>query len=173
MVIVRELTERDANAFKALRLRALREHPEAYGSSFEEEEGMPPEQVIQRFTMPDSPAFGAFDGDHLIGVANLTRSLRVKTRHRTMLTGMYVAPQARNQGVGLALLKTALDCAKQQADLEDVVLAVTVGNESARHLYLKAGFVPYSVDPRFIRVDDRYYDIEWMILRIAEYGNGK
>lgn len=173
MVVVRELTERDAKAFKALRLRALREHPEAYGSSFEEEEGAPLEQVVQHFTMPDSLAFGAFDGGQLVGIASLIRSSRIKTRHRAMLTGMYVAPEARHRGVGLALMNAALHCAKRQPGLEDVVLAVTVGNDSARRLYLKAGFVVYGVDPRYIRVVDRYYDIEWMILRTAEYEYGK
>ena len=35
---LRRLVATDAPAYRALRLRALREHPEAFGSSVEEEE---------------------------------------------------------------------------------------------------------------------------------------
>jgi len=34
---VRRLTGKDGAAFQALRLKGLREHPDAFGSSFEEE----------------------------------------------------------------------------------------------------------------------------------------
>jgi RimJ/RimL family protein N-acetyltransferase len=46
---------------------------------------------------------------------------------------------------------------------------VTAGNDAARALYVAAGFVPFGVEPRFIRVDDRYYDIEWMIKRLQQF----
>ena len=38
----------DAVEFQALRLRVLREHPEAYGSSEEEEAALPLEAIAQR-----------------------------------------------------------------------------------------------------------------------------
>lgn len=170
MVTVRVLSDQDAAVFRTLRLRALKEHPEAYGSAFEEEEQWPLEQTVQGLTQPSSSAFGAFAGTDLVGIASLARNMRAKTRHRAMLTGMYVAPEVRGRGVGLALMDAVLASARTVGSLEDVVLAVTVGNESARRLYLKAGFVSYSVDPRYIKIDDRYYDIEWMILRIAKNG---
>jgi RimJ/RimL family protein N-acetyltransferase len=167
---VRVLQADDAAAFQVLRLRALREHPESFGSSYEEEEGRDLDEIARSFTAKGSSMFGAYDGTQLIGMTSLNRSQRAKTCHRAMLGAMYVAPEARGQGVGRALIDAALSQARTIDGLEDVVLAVTVGNEAARHLYAQAGFTAYSIDPRFIRVDGRSYDIEWMILRIRHDG---
>ncbi len=51
--------------------------------------------------------------------------------------------------------------------LEELVLAVTVGNRAAKQLCINAGFEVYCRDERFIRVDGHDFDIEW--LRLALY----
>ena len=48
--------------------------------------------------------------------------------------------------------------------LEELVLAVTVGNNSAKRLYVSAGFEVYCRDERFIQVNGRDFDIEWLRL---------
>ena len=80
---------------------------------------------------------------------------------------MYVAPEARGRHVGRALLDEIVRRARTLPGLEEVVLAVTVGNEPARRLYLAAGFVPYCVEPRFLKIGEQYWDIEWMALRLG------
>jgi len=80
---------------------------------------------------------------------------------------MYVDPAVRGKGIGLALVQHVIEYARTIDGLEDLILAVTVGNDSARKLYLKSGFAPYGVEPRYIHVEDRYYDIEWMHLRLS------
>jgi ribosomal protein S18 acetylase RimI-like enzyme len=169
-VTVRVLTEADTAAFQALRLRALKEHPEAFGSAFEEEVKLAVKIFAQILSSPDRPWFGAFLDEQLMGIAGLMRSIGAKTRHRALISGMYVAPEARGQGFGQALMDKIMSQARSTDGLEDVSLAVTVGNDAARHIYIKAGFTPYSVDPRYIKVGDQYFDIEWMILRIAHNG---
>ncbi len=167
-VTIRQLDEDDAAIFQPLRLRSLREHPEAFGASFEEESTMSLEQVAQQLRGPSSSfTFGAFLDGELVGIVNLFRHTRSKTRHKAILGGMYVAPEARGHGVGKVLLTTVIDQARSLAGLEDLTLAVTVGNPAARALYIGAGFVPYGVEPRYIRVDQHYYDIEWMILHLG------
>ena len=52
--------------------------------------------------------------------------------------------------------------------LEAVSLAVTVGNGGARKLSLLAGFVPFGVEPRYIKVGARYFDIERMIVQVQD-----
>ena len=47
MLQVRRLTGKDAAAFQALRLKGLRDHPDAFGSSFEEEVDRSLETVAQ------------------------------------------------------------------------------------------------------------------------------
>jgi RimJ/RimL family protein N-acetyltransferase len=171
MVVVRALQSDDAAAFRTIRLRALKEHPEAFGSSYEEEARLELAEMTRWLSdSSESVMFGAFDGEQLVGIAHLHRSARVKTHHRAMLGAMYVAPEVRGQGAGQAIMNAVISHARAMEGLEDVVLAVTVGNEAARRLYIKAGFTPYSIDPRYIRVDGHYFDIEWMILRIRQDG---
>ena len=45
---IRQLAAHDAPVYQPLRLRALREHPEAFGSSPEDEQPLPLEQVTRR-----------------------------------------------------------------------------------------------------------------------------
>lgn len=165
---IRQLTGQDAHAYRALRLRALADHPEAFGASVEEEQALTLAQLAQQLDEPtgNSATIGAWLDDRLVGMINLFRFARPKTRHKAMLGGMYIAPEARGQGTGRALLAHTLSHARTLDGLEDVTLAVTVGNDSARRLYLAAGFVPYGVEPRYIKLGDQYFDIEWMILRL-------
>jgi ribosomal protein S18 acetylase RimI-like enzyme len=165
---IRILTADDAAAFQVVRLRSLREHPEAFGSSVEEEADSPLEKTAEMLSnfLPNSAIFGAFsevDGQ-LLGIIGLFRAGHVKMRHRANIGAMYVAPEARQQRLGRALLDAAIDYARSLDGLEDVELAVTVGNDAARTLYTSAGFQSYCIEPRLIYTNDRYYDVEWMIL---------
>jgi RimJ/RimL family protein N-acetyltransferase len=64
-------------------------------------------------------------------------------------------------------LEEAIDRARAITGVEDLMLAATVGNEPARALYLKVGFTPVAIDPRYMKVGERYFDIEWMQLRLS------
>jgi ribosomal protein S18 acetylase RimI-like enzyme len=77
---------------------------------------------------------------------------------------MYVSPESRGRGIGKALLEEAIEQARALPGVEDLILAVTVGNERARSLYLTVGFIPVVIDPRYIKVGERYFGIEWMQL---------
>lgn len=160
---VHHLTEHDAKAYRDLRLRALQEHPEAFGGSYEEEVQMSPEQWAALLENRHAPTYGAFDGGTLVGIGTLSRNTRPKMRHRTTVVGMYVVPDARGRGAGRAILESLLAHAGAWEGVEDVTLAVTVGNDAARQLYVRSGFSVYSRDPRFLKVGHQHYDLEWMI----------
>lgn len=166
---IRQLTAGDAHDYQLLRLRALREHPEAFGASFQEEQSLPLEQVASQLddSTGKSAAFGTWLDDQLVAIVSLFRFARPKTRHKAILGGMYVAPEARGQGIGKALLAQTLMYARTQEGLEDVTLAVTVGNTTARRLYLNAGFVSYGVEQHYIKLGYQYFDIEWMMLHLV------
>lgn len=165
---LRPLRAADAPLYQPVRLRALREHPEAFGAAEAEEAALTPEQVAQQLGdgLSASVTFGALEGGALLGMLALARFGRAKTRHKALLSGMFVVPERRGQGLGQALLAAAIAGARATAGLEDLTLAVTVGNAAARRLYLDAGFVPYGVEPRYIKLGEMYYDIEWLILRL-------
>jgi len=164
---IRALNADDAQAFHTIRLRALRDHPTAFASAYEDEQTLTPETVAQRLHESDSSVvLGALNDEQLVGILHLSRYPRRKTRHRGMISSMYVAPESRGRGVGAALLDTALARARQMPGLEELILAVTVGNIVARALYIRSGFTPSHVEKRYIKLDDDYFDIEWMILQL-------
>lgn len=71
---------------------------------------------------------------------------------------MYVVPAARGTGLARPLLEAAIAHARQQPDLRQLQLGVTVGNAPALHLYPSLGFVEYGREPAALCVDGRYYD---------------
>lgn len=166
--VIRILTTEDAAVYHQLRLQALKNHPEAYASSFEEESQLTAEQAAERLANPASVTFGIFMNDELVGIVTLVRNTRNKLRHRAMIVAMYVAPQARGQAAGKALLEAAVREARSHDEIEDVKLDVTVGNQVARSMYVSAGFQHYGVEPRQINVNGHYYDTEMMLLSLRE-----
>ncbi len=127
---IRRLTPADASAYRALRLRAFREHPEAFTTSFEELEQQPPGETQKRLVAADAAFWGAFNDGALCGYVGLDRESRVKCRHKATLVGMYVAPEHAGGGVGRALVDALLAHARASG-LELLVLTVTEGNSRA------------------------------------------
>jgi ribosomal protein S18 acetylase RimI-like enzyme len=65
-------------------------------------------------------------------------------RRTAHVTDIYVRPEARNKGVGRALLAGILEPARA-AGLEHVSLEVLIRNSDARRLYERLGFAPMDV----------------------------
>jgi RimJ/RimL family protein N-acetyltransferase len=161
---LRILTAADAAAFRALRLRALKEHPDAFTSSYEEDAGKPLSATEQRISGEDGNVFwGAFVDGAICGMVGLLREPRIKNRHKGDIVAMYVAPESGRRGIGAALLQAVIDHARSVVGLEQLVLSVTRSNEAARQLYLAAGFTTFGVEPRAIKVAGVYFDKERMI----------
>lgn len=165
---IRELTEDDAAEYWALRLRALREEPEAFGSSFEESKDRPLEQTVQRLregaASGDNIMLGAYDEGRLVGMVVIVRAPNEKSRHTANIYSMYVAREVRGRGYGRALLAAAVERARAMSGLEQVHIAVVTTNAAARSLYLSAGFEIYGVVPRALKLGEMYLDEEEMVL---------
>jgi ribosomal protein S18 acetylase RimI-like enzyme len=71
--------------------------------------------------------------------------------------------------VGLArrLLAHVLGFAREWG-VAQIHLCVNADNERARALYRALGFQPFGLEPRAMRVGDRYYDEAHMVLRLDE-----
>jgi len=169
---IRILTEEDAATFQALRLRALGNNPEAFGSTYEESKDRSLTAVAERIrpegNPPESFVLGAFnDSGTLIGMTGFFREQYVKMRHKGVIWGMYVAPEARGQGVGRALLQEAISRATELAGLEQINLMVVTTNIAARQLYLSLGFRVYGFEYHAMKQGDAYWDEELMVLLLS------
>ena len=172
-MLIRSLTATDAARYQPLRLRALREHPEAFASAFEEEQQLALETVAKRLQQSSAEryALGAFERAELNGLLHFRRWEGLKIQHRASIGGMYVPPEYRGRGIGKALLLEAITRARTLSGLEELILAVTVGNEQARALYLAVGFTSVARDPRYLKIGGQYFDIEWMHLSLSREGS--
>jgi ribosomal protein S18 acetylase RimI-like enzyme len=165
-VSIRRLQSDDAPAYRALRLRALRDHPEAFTSSYEEDEREPPESARSRLASPGTQFWGAFQDGALCGMVGLVREARAKNRHKATVVAMYVAPECAGRGLGRALLEALVDQARADG-IESLLLTVTEGNDPARRLYEAAGFRSFGIEPRAIKVAGRLYAKNHMVLDLT------
>lgn len=168
MVSVRRLSDTDAPALWALRLEALEREPGAFGSSPEEHRRTTPEQLAAtlRATAPDSFIVGAFVDDALRGMAGFSRDARLKTHHRGVVWGVYLAADARGQALGRRMLEHLLAEVRTTPGIEWVKLCVAAPQTAARHLYASLGFQPIGVERAAIKVGGQDIDEEHMELRV-------
>jgi ribosomal protein S18 acetylase RimI-like enzyme len=167
---IRRLTSADGTAFREIRLRALRERPDAFLVSAEEEEREPPtawtDRLREKERTRDDVILGALLNHRLVGTVGYFRERFEKTRHRAVVWGMYVAPEARRKGVGRALLDVAIRDLKSLGDVDVVHLSVIATNVAARALYRTAGFAVWGLDRAAWKVGDGWLDEEVMTLRL-------
>jgi ribosomal protein S18 acetylase RimI-like enzyme len=160
---IRKLDYKDASAYKELRLEALRNHPEAFSSSYEEEKDDPLERTASRLNDQNSFTFGAFTDEMLIGVVSLVLDTKTKIRHRGHIFAMYVTQNIRRTGAGKALISRAISQAKENG-IEQLYLTVTASNEPAKKLYQSFGFKVFGIDKNALKFEDTYFDDELMVL---------
>ena len=166
-IVIRALDERDAASWHELRLRALREDGPAFLATHDEDARLSIADIAARLQPADpaNAAFGAFDGERLVGSAVVRRQERVKARHRGLLFAMYVAPEARRRGVGEAIVRRAIEHARAH-ELEQLELAVAITSHAARRLYERAGFVRTGRVPRAQRERGGLVDEDEMVLAL-------
>ena len=164
---IRRLAPDDAPAYRALRMRALWEFPEAFTSSWEEDEKQPMEVWEVRLAGEHSVFWGAFDDGQLCAMVGLERERRAKNRHKATVVGMYVSQEYFGTGMGRALFDELLAGAREMG-VEMLVLTVTEGNAVATNFYEAAGFHSFGIEPRAIQVDGHYYGKNHMVLDLVE-----
>lgn len=170
---VRPLNPGDAQAYRHLRLQALRECPTAFSASYEDEVGRSIEEIAARSAPAGDGSvrrLGIFEGEELAGSVALIRSLRAKLCHCAELAGMYVAPSMRRRGCGRALLLAAIAQARALDGLRQLKLGVNAANAAAKALYRSAGFERYGTEPDALNIDGVFYDEELYLLRLDRTG---
>lgn len=165
-IVIRPLTDEDAEAFKALRLKAIQDAPTAIWPTYDEESGRTLDETRNRIRATDHQiVFGALAGPELIGIAGLRREPLAQVAHKAVLWGVFVDRAHRRGGIAGRLLDAAIAHARAARVLQ-IQLCVNAENPRAQQLYRNAGFETYGVERRAMRVADRFYDEEHMALRL-------
>ena len=167
-VLIRQLAPLDGAVYRDLRLRALREHPDAFTSSLEEESARALSWSVKRLeadpARPHDFFLGAFVAGQLAGMVGLQGRYRAKERHNATVVGMYAAPEHAGLRLGGALMDALLARARALPELLQLDLTVTAGNARAEALYRNRGFVEFGRLERAIRVGDTFYAKVHMLL---------
>ena len=165
---IRILNEDDAQSYQKVRLSALKNNPEAFGSTYEREVEFSIATVKERIApSTDSFVLGAFDYHcSLIGIVTFMRENSIKMRHKGNVFGMYVVSENRGQGVSKLLMAELIKEAKNCDGLEQLNLAVVSDNVAAKKLYNSLGFKVYGVERNALKFDGHYFDEDLMVLYI-------
>lgn len=166
--LVRRLTAPDAPSLRRLRLDALVETPESFGSSYEEEHTLTLEDIREWITpLDDGAMFGVFADDALAGMVGVGRQRKLKMRHKAHIWSMYVAPAQRGHGLGRLLMHAAIAHAQTMRGIRQVQLSVTANNVAAAALYASLGFMEYGTEREALCVNGQLYDETLMALALS------
>lgn len=127
---IRTLTTADWELLRSVRFASLRDAPDAFTSTVEQEEHYAPE-VWQLRTGTSAIAFS--DG----APAGIVGWFRPDGTDHTVLVGMWVHPEHRRRGIASGLVAHVVTATAG----ERLVLHVLPANEQARALYQASGFV--------------------------------
>jgi GNAT superfamily N-acetyltransferase len=137
MVLVRETVMAEWQAWRDIRLQALRDAPDAFGSTYAEQNRRGENHWRQRVAdgglfLAWIPEVSAAEPAGMVGGYQAAPGT-------VELISMFVRPQARGRGVGEALIDAVTGWARER-DATSLHLWVTETNKHARRLYERCGF---------------------------------
>ena len=158
MLDIRRLTLADLPQLLPLRRLSLEMHPEAYGSSVEEEDLFTETEWAKRLGLPGTNDFmlGAFEQDKLVGICAFLHRAPVKQRHKGYIWGVFVSPQFRGRGISRQLLVQTISRAEKIPGLSVLQLSVEENNVQAKELYLSCGFIEYGCEMKANYYEGRF-----------------
>ncbi len=160
-IIIRPARQSDAEAFRELRLEALKNHPAAFSADYEVNRARPPGYWTDRLHLEAGDhqhmIYFAFHGDNLIGMTGVDPGNSPKTRHSAFIWGVYVRPDWRGLHIAESLLAACAEWAREHG-VKILKLGVSTANASAIRSYIRAGFHVYGVEPQALCLDGTYYD---------------
>jgi RimJ/RimL family protein N-acetyltransferase len=163
IIKIRLLEARDAEKFKALRLRAIADSPAALWPTHDEAQAQSIAQTAARIQPTSTVAvYGAFLGDELVAITGVRREPLSQVAHKANIWGVFVDAAQRGKGIAQRLLKEASAHASSQWQVRQLTLCVHSENTAAKKLYAACGYTTFGVEPRALQVAGRFYDEEHM-----------
>jgi RimJ/RimL family protein N-acetyltransferase len=159
IVSLRPARKTDVQAYRDLRLEALHDHPEAFGSDHAVNQVRPMSFWVERLSAlgSDSTIYFAIYNNALIGTCGMYRGDSPKTQHSATLVGVYIQPAWRGLQIAEGLMASCLEWAHQHG-IMIVKLAVVATNTAAIRRYSSYGFKIYGIEPQAIYSNGMMYD---------------
>lgn len=158
-ILIRHASPTDLEAYKELRLEALKNHPNVFGQDYDNAASKPNEywENTLKINAQEKVLFFATNNSQLIGMTGIYRNMSMKTQHAATIWGVYVKPDQRGKQISEKLINSCLNWGKEQ-NILIVKLAVVTNNIPAIRCYEKCGFKIYGTEPKAIFHAGNYYD---------------
>jgi ribosomal protein S18 acetylase RimI-like enzyme len=159
LITIEPVTPANLSAFKEVRLRALQDTPQAFGSTYAREAAFSDAEWLQRakrWNGETGIGFLAIDDGTPCGIAGAF--LNEDDRTRALLVSMWTAPTHRRKAIGRRLVDQVLEWARLR-NATTLLLMVTCTNDPAIRFYERLGFTrtgrtePYPNDPALIEYE--------------------
>lgn len=166
MSVIRRIESSEWRTYREIRLHALKDSPDAFGSTYagsiEYSDEAWQARLEDATAEQDYPVFALVE-ERIVGLA--WARIEPAARDVVHLYQMWVDPLARGKGVGRSLVDAALDWARARRTSK-MVLEVTCGDRPARRLYDAVGFRPVG-EPKPLRADSDLLE-QTMELQLTE-----
>ena len=164
-VSIRLIGPDDVDAFRRIRLEALRMEPDSFASSAEDWEKLAEDEWRRRVT--DNPVFVAFRDDEPVGIMGLLRQSASRMAHRATVVMVYVHRSLRGSGVARRLLAAVTDHARGEG-IRQLELSVSAENAAAIAFYRRERFEAVGRIPGGCIRNGREVDDILMVRRIVD-----
>lgn len=167
MMRIKKLIKHDADHYRNIRLEALSNNPDSFGTMYAEEAIMTIDKFREKIPADNNNfILGCYRDEDLIGIAAFHQESRIKLRHKAYIRSMYVKPECRKKGIGKLLLNELIERAKAIQEIEILLLDVITNNLPAKQLYLSFGFQMFGIEKMAYKLNHQYFDLESMSLLI-------
>jgi GNAT superfamily N-acetyltransferase len=160
---VRRLTVADLGAYRALHRFAMTESP--LGTVDTQATDAARSDADVALMLERGEGWGVFDNGRLIGKLAIDALAYKSLNHVCWLHAVYLHPDARGQGAGVALMQAAMAGARAQGATR-AALWVNGDNAPARRLYERLGFKETGRVPGGIILEGRQMDDVLMTLAL-------
>jgi RimJ/RimL family protein N-acetyltransferase len=163
---IRALTENDWEPFAAIRLEALKNHPDFYASNYEKESKYTETEWKSWLTRQGKCVFGAFDDQALIGIAGVFPHiyefprLPDNSEPTGVMGAVYVKPDYRRQHLANKSGHACIEWSVEHAPWHKLAVSHCDGNEASRRMIEKLGFRLLDIERGRLwhgRVRDQYW----------------
>lgn len=137
---IRALRVDDWQIFRDVRLKALKETPSVFGSSWEKENTYDDSWWQNVLKNEQHKIFGLFNNETLVGLNAVFTSHKDPSGKTASLAMWYLDKDYRGKGLFHNLVMAGIDWAKQQERFDRIIVSHREGNEASRKANERAGF---------------------------------
>lgn len=160
-ITLRRLTAADVDAFRAMRLRALHDHPRAYMQTYEEESTR--KRDFHAFMVENNIIMGAFQANETVGIQVLAgytilslNGLK-KIKHKGLVWGAYVLPEYRHEDLAKKMRLRLFEVAKELG-LKYCTSSIVANNPAALAVHRGVGYTEMFRETDGVRHADGSFD---------------